>query len=572
MKLLPCLALAGLTFAQNSYLPADFASLANSDHLAALVERYSEDRGNLSRFHNQVWSKNRITQLGQFLKAWQNGLGTLPFDKLSQNGKVDYLLLKNKLAWELDKLAQIDAQREEILSLVPFLEPVVSLQEARQRVEPLDAAKAAGTLVEIDKQIAALEEKAPKLNPAKTVANRAAAVTSELESELTEWFNFYNEYDPSFTWWAGEPFKRLRKRLPAYSKLLREKLAGVKPDDKDTIIGDPIGRDALLKELSYELVAYTPEQLVEIANREFAWCEREMKRASQELGFGDDWKRALEHVKNLYVPPGQQTALVRDLALEAIGYMEKNDLVTVPALAKDTWRMRMMSPERQRINPFFTGGEVISVSYPTSGMSHEEKMMSMRGNNIHFSRATVFHELIPGHHLQSFMTRRYMPYREAFRTPFWGEGWALYWEMVLWDRGFAKSPENRVGMLFWRMHRCARIIFSLSFHLGKMTAADCVGYLVERVGHERENAAGEVRRSFESTYAPLYQAAYMLGALQFRTLRKELVDSSRMSERAFHDAVLHLNSIPVEMVRATLTGLTLQPAFTPNWEFYPGIE
>ena len=31
-------------------------------------------------------------------------------------------------------------------------------------------------------------------------------------------------------------------------------------------------------------------------------------------------------------------------------------------------------------------------------------MMSMRGNNIHFSRATVHHELIPGHHLQGYMT------------------------------------------------------------------------------------------------------------------------------------------------------------------------
>jgi uncharacterized protein (DUF885 family) len=38
-------------------------------------------------------------------------------------------------------------------------------------------------------------------------------------------------------------------------------------------------------------------------------------------------------------------------------------------------------------------------------------MMSMRGNNPSFSRATVFHELIPGHHLQGFMAARYRPYR-----------------------------------------------------------------------------------------------------------------------------------------------------------------
>ena len=229
--------------------------------------------------------------------------------------------------------------------------------------------------------------------------------------------------------------------------------------------------------------------------------------------------------------------------------------------------MEMMSPERQLVNPFFTGGEVISVSYPTSGMTHEQKLMSMRGNNRHFSRATVHHELIPGHRLQSFMTERYRPYRQTFGTPFWVEGWALYWEMVLWDKGFPKSAEDRVGFLFWRMHRCARIVFSLKFHLGQMNPQECINYLVDRVGHERENASAEVRRSFNGSYGPLYQCAYMLGAMQLRSLRKELVDSGRMNERAFHDAILRENSIPIEMVRAILRKEKLPRDFSTKWKF-----
>src|SRR5262245_65249283 len=100
----------------------------------------------------------------------------------------------------------------------------------------------------------------------------------------------------------------------------------------------------------------------------------------------------------------------------------------------------MMSPERQKVNPFFTGGEVISVSFPTADMSYEDRMMTLRGNNIPFCRATVQHELIPGHHLQSFMAKRYRPHRGIFRTPFLVEGWALYWELLLWDLGFPKTP------------------------------------------------------------------------------------------------------------------------------------
>jgi uncharacterized protein (DUF885 family) len=122
-------------------------------------------------------------------------------------------------------------------------------------------------------------------------------------------------------------------------------------------------------------------------------------------------------------------------------------------------------------------------------------------------------------------------------------------------------------MLFWRSHRCARIIFSLRFHLGEMTAAECVDFLVERVGHERQNAAGEVRRSFETHYGPLYQAAYMLGGLQLRALYREVVESGKMTPREFHDAVLQENCIPIAMVRASLTNQELSRDYEPQWRF-----
>ena len=101
-----------------------------------------------------------------------------------------------------------------------------------------------------------------------------------------------------------------------------------------------------------------------------------------------------------------------------------------------------------------------------------------------------------------------------------------------------------------------------------MTPQECIDFLVERVGHERENAAGEVRRSFAGNYSPLYQCAYLLGGLQIRALHRDLVDSGDMSNKDFHDTILQLNSIPIEMVRATLTGQDLSRRFTSKWKFY----
>jgi uncharacterized protein (DUF885 family) len=139
--------------------------------------------------------------------------------------------------------------------------------------------------------------------------------------------------------------------------------------------------------------------------------------------------------------------------------------------------------------------------------------------------------------------------------------------MFLWDHGFQVSPEDRIGALFWRMHRSARIIFSLSFHLGKMTPDEAVEFLVDTVNFERANAEGEVRRSFSGDYGPLYQMAYMIGGLQLRALHKELVDTGKMTDRAFHDAVLQGGPMPIPMVRARLENLPLTRSGAAPWKF-----
>jgi uncharacterized protein (DUF885 family) len=543
--------------------------------LGEWIERYASDLRIMQRFYDLPVSPNTSRALRQFYEAWRTALDRIDFNSMKPEARIDYLLFRNKLDHEIRQLDLARARYDEIADLIPFAPAVIDLKEARQRVDPLDAAMAATTVDHIAKQVDELSKrinepaKGAALEVKKTTAYRAARTVDQLREILKSWFEFYNGYDPAFTWWVTQPYQKTAAALEKYAGLIREKLAGIKPGDRDTIIGDPVGRDALLSELSFEMIPYTPEQLLEIARREFAWCDAEMLRASHELGYGDDWKKALEHVKSDHVPPGQQPALILGLTMEAIDYVEQHNLVTVPPLARDTWRMEMMSAERQRTSPFFLGGETLIVSYPTESMTEEQKLMSMRGNNIHFSRATVFHEVIPGHLLQGFMGDRYRRYRRIFHTPFSVEGWALYWEMRLWDLGFPKTPENRIGMLFWRMHRCARIIFSLSFHLGRMTAQECVDFLVDRVGHERENAAAEVRRSFESdSYGPLYQAAYMLGALQFRALQRDLTGAGKMSDREFHDAILKMNSIPVALVRASLTKQALDAKFVSDWKFY----
>ncbi|HEY3458091.1 MAG TPA: DUF885 family protein [Bryobacteraceae bacterium] len=573
-----------------------------------LLESFAADRRDLQRFYNIEQSAARRERLERFYRDWLGRLPQLDFDAMKQDDKIDYIVFRHALEHDIQAIKIRAKEDADAGPLIPFASVIMHLEVSRQQMQPLDPRLAAETLSKLARSIedtrksleaelkSSISPEAARLR--KIHAARAVAIASGLRTILRSWFTFYDGYDPQFTWWAAADYKNADHALEAYIAFLNERILGLRPavpaagpneqtrgagrggstgtestaaragDTKD-IIGSPIGRAALLSELAYEMIPYTPEELIAIANKEFAWCENEMKRASREMGYGDDWKKALEKVKNMYVEPGKQPQLIRELALEAIQFTDDHDLVTIPPVARETWRMQMMSPERQLVNPFFTGGETISVSYPTDSMSYENKLMSMRGNNRPFSKATVFHELIPGHELQGYMSQRFRPYRGAAfgRSAFVTEGWSLYWELLLWDMKFQKTPEERVGALFWHMHRCARIIFSLSFHLNKMTPDECIQFLVDRVGFERENAIGEVRRSFATNYGPLYQAAYLLGGRQFYALHKELVDSGKMTNRQFHDAILKENYIPVEMMRADLMNLPLTRDYKSNWKF-----
>jgi hypothetical protein len=640
-------------------------------------------------------STARVARLKRFDLSWTAALDALDTSKFSDAARTDLAALRSTIK---TNQAQLDADARTLAlieSTVPFAPALVDLIEARIRLQDVDSQAAAGVLTSVTRDIAARQAALEAgLSGAGTGAVRVgrdqaaagARAVEILRGNLSGWFNFYNGYDPLFTWWMGMPYQQVDATLEKYAAFLRDRVAPASPEgtppfqvvaiapapapkypevpdlreilalpqdemtqivqmffgqgggrggrgrggdaprdlsyyqnwltalrtldfdklsrnaqvdylvirrtaeqhlaregmtlpanpprkaDNSGIPGPARGREGLILDLQDAWIPYTPEQLIALAEREFAWCDEEMLKATRELGFGTDWKKALEKVKTMHPPPGGQPAAIRDLVFEAVDYLRANDLLTVPQVAAESLHMAMMSPERQLVNPFFTGGSQITVSYPTNTMEYEARLQSMRGNNTPFSHATAHHEMIPGHNLTGYISQRFNGYRANLPGggPFFGEGWALYWELALYDKGFNDTPEERIGALFWRMHRCARIIFSLRFHMGQWSPQEAIDFLVDRVGHERDNATAEVRRSFDPSagYGPLYQAAYLLGGLQLKGLRRELVDSGRMTEKAFHDEILRQGNLPIAVHRLALMPERLTRDMSLDWKFY----
>ncbi len=511
------------------------------------------------------------------LNTTEQKLNSMPFASLSRSDQSDWNLMTLEIAERRQEIKEKREHLKEAMILHPFLDQVAAFHDQRISRTLPESEIFAKALAELEKAIKetheGLQKKLKAESPEKVapehVALRAISSLQSSSRALDHWYSYFAGYDPLFTWWCKKPYENCQKALSDYTSFIKKDFTG-RDTDPNKIVGDPVGRDALVAALKREMIDYTPEELIAIAENEMKWVDKEFKKAAKDLGYGDDWRAALEHVKTLHEAPGQQPKLIRELADEAVDYLENNDLITVPPLAKDVWRMDMMSPERQLVSPFFLGGDTIMISFPTDEMTYEQKLMSMRSNNRYFAKATVHHELIPGHHLQFYMSSRYNTHRQGVSgTPFWVEGWALYWEFLLYKRGFAATPEDKIGFLFWRKHRCARIIFSLKFHLGEMTAPECVKMLTDVVGHEQSTAEGEVRRSFGGSYPPLYQAAYMLGALQLWQMRRELVDTGKIPEKDFHDRIMQMGNMPWAIVRNELNGepITKNPK---SWKFYNG--
>jgi hypothetical protein len=551
--------------------------------LRIVVERYLEDRAAVGRRYPVPYSPARHDRLRGFYLAWQGRLEELDFAALNAEGQVDYVLLRNAIRYDRATLRLEEERGAAIAPLVPFADAIRTLLEDRhdrRRADPRAAAsphdalaaRVGGLIDDLEAESRGADSLVTRPGVSRVEASRAAGHVRDLQEVLADWNAFYDGYDPLFSWWVREPYGRLDTALSDYAAAIDRHMVGIVEGEPPPIIGDPVLAAGLEADLAVEMIPYTPEELIAIGRREFEWTVSELRAVAQDMGFGDDWKAALEHTKSLAPPPGEKPWVIFDIARYSEDFFDRMDAVTIAPLAREVWRLAMQSPERQLTNPFFSGGEVTRVSYPTDGMTHEDKLMSMRGNTPHFNFATVHHELIPGHHLQGFMTDRFNPHRGGLmRTPFWGEGWALYWELQLYDRDFPRDDPDRIGMLFWRLHRAARIVFSLNYQLGNWSPEEAVDYLVEEVGHERANAEAEVRRS--ALAAPLYQIGYLIGGLQFRAAYRELVESGRMPEKQFHDAILMGGRMPVELVRARLTGEALSPGYESRWRFYgdPGV-
>ncbi len=560
------LALLTCSVQQTPILAADHCPSCPKVTVTDMLGQYQSDEQSIQGTMHLPGSLMPIDRMDSMGNKWKQQIEKLDFDGLDQHNKISYLLLVNEIEKAKHESSRSRKHLTELLPYAPFTAVVNALEEARWKAGPLDCETAATKVAAIGASVKEVREKLAKepKKPLPPQALKAAQLVQESQGVLHRWYGFYENSRPEFSWWVKKPFEEANKQLDDYVKLLREEFAGIKGKEDDPLVGEPLGPEALAENIRTQWLPYTADELIDIAQRDLAFCEQQRLAAAKEMKFGDDWRAAVAKVKTDHAPAGQQDELVARIAHEVIAFVKKRDLIEVPPLAEESWRLSMIPAEGLKVTPYaYYGGNRVSVAFASGEMKQDDKEMTMRDNNRHFMRVVIPHELIPGHHLQGFFADRYV-HRNTF-TSFYIEGWALYWELRLWGLGWAKTPEDRIGMLFWRMERDARVIVSLKYHQGKMKPDEMVKFLMERVGNEKFGATSEVRRFISAE--PLYQVGYMIGGKQQLALHDEAVAPGKWTERQYHEAALKIGSEPIELLRAELLNLPIKRDAKPGWKF-----
>ncbi len=181
---------------------------------------------------------------------------------------------------------------------------------------------------------------------------------------------------------------------------------------------------------------------------------------------------------------------------------------------------------------------------------------------------TVYHEGVPGHHLQvATATYQNGLLNDWRRNACWvsghGEGWALYAERLMDDLGYLADPGDKMGMLDGQRMRAARVVFDIGVHLGlEIPSQWGSGTWTAEKGLEflRANldiSAGQLDFEFNRYLGwPGQAPSYKIGQRLWEDIRdaRAARDGDAFSLRDFHTQALNLGSVGLDTLKAALLG------------------
>ena len=181
---------------------------------------------------------------------------------------------------------------------------------------------------------------------------------------------------------------------------------------------------------------------------------------------------------------------------------------------------------------------------------------------------TVYHEGVPGHHLQVAQTFFRSELLNRWRrmdawTSGHGEGWALYAERLMAELGYMDDPGNRMGLLDSQSLRAARVVLDIGVHCGFDAPAEVGGgeWTYDKAWaflSSHANMAEPILRFELDRYLgwPGQAPSYKIGERLWLQLRDEVKarEGDAFDIKAFHRRALDIGGVGLDTLREALLG------------------
>jgi uncharacterized protein (DUF885 family) len=369
------------------------------------------------------------------------------------------------------------------------------------------------------------------------LAARLAEAGSETALAYESYVEFLDEMRPSAAgeWALGED---------RYSDLLREK----------------------------ELLGFGARELRDRGRAAYDELAAELTRCARELRGTDDWKAVLDELNEDHPrTPEAMRVGYEDWTERARSFLREHDLVSFPAgeecavVPSPPFQRPVLAVASYQQPPPFSDKMLghFFVPFPPDGASEDEIQKRLASNAYAGIPTTSVHEAYPGHHWHLVMSKANpSKLRQAYRTSYFSEGWALYAERMMREQGFFSDLRHEMFQYEATIFRAARIIVDTSLHMGEMSWDEAVAFMIEHTALTEPTAKAEVTRYCAW---PTQASSYLTGCLEIVRIRDAFFESVGSSGtdtlRAFHDGITSSGGLPIALAeRAVLATAAATPS------------
>lgn len=346
----------------------------------------------------------------------------------------------------------------------------------------------------------------------------------------------------------------LTKLAPAYRDLAAlVEAQAAKATDDDGAWKLPDGRDYYRFEVrNATSIDIDPEEVHRIGLQEVEKIQKEMRQIKEKVGFKGDLQAFFDYLRTdpkFFFPntdEGKEAFIAQaDAYIDA--FEPKLDGLFITKPKADLIVKRVEAFREKSAPPAFYNRPALDGSRPGIFYANLYDTKELPKWQL---EAIVYHEAIPGHHMQIAIAQELEDVPTFRKFAFFGaytEGWGLYSEMLPKELGFYEDPYSDFGRLNTQIWRAVRLVVDSGIHAKKWTREQAIDYMVENTPLSREVVTREVDRYIVN---PGQATSYYIGLLKILELRQraEAALGDRFDLRAFHDRIITSGAVSLPVL------------------------